>query len=144
MGIVAIIILLPWGMRGLGYYVDNTGGEIGRLAAGKRMFLCVKKSLFIHIFGPSTVSRRRECVYTYASLTKDPSACELLMPSDYGFSCLGEVEGKLFSGEPCYYSAVRKDVYCNTKYSEGELSIDNPQIENVVITNAKICKNGVT
>ena len=78
MGIVAII-LLSWGMRGLGYYVDNTGGN-RKTGCWQRMFLCVKKSLFIHIFWPSTVSRRREYVYTYASLTKDPSACELLMP----------------------------------------------------------------
>jgi hypothetical protein len=28
-------------------------------------------------------------VYEYAKLTKDPSACELLMPSSYGLSCVG-------------------------------------------------------
>ncbi len=30
------------------------------------------------------------CIHTYASLTKDPSACALLMPSSYGLSCVGE------------------------------------------------------
>jgi len=32
------------------------------------------------------------CVRKYAELTKDPSACELLMPSNYGWSCLGAAE----------------------------------------------------
>ena len=109
MGIVAIIILLPWGMRGLGYYVDNTGGEIGRLAAGKKdVSLCKKIIVYSHFFGPSTVSRRRECVYTYASLTKDPSACELLMPSSYGLSCVGAAENHQL---PCNTDVKPYSVY---------------------------------
>ncbi|MBU1123124.1 hypothetical protein KJ652_00875 [Patescibacteria group bacterium] len=79
---------------------------------------------------PTTYELQMRCVYKYASLTKDPSACELLMPSDYGWSCLGAVEEKLFLGDPCYYSTVRNRVYCNRKYSEGELTIEDPQMDN--------------
>jgi len=90
MTIVLILFLYPWVLRGLGYYVDNTGGEIGRLAAEKGdVSLCQKIVVYSHFFGPPTMSRRGECVYTYAELTKDPSACELLMPSSYGLSCVG-------------------------------------------------------
>lgn len=38
---------------------------------------------------PSTYQLQRSCIYTYAKLTQDPAACELLMPSEYGMSCLG-------------------------------------------------------
>ncbi|HIH22616.1 TPA: hypothetical protein HA238_02725 [Candidatus Micrarchaeota archaeon] len=38
---------------------------------------------------PTTYELQMECVYEYASLTLDPLACELLLPSDYGWSCLG-------------------------------------------------------
>lgn len=87
------LLLFPWFLRGLGYYVDSTGGEIGRLAAEKHdVTLCKRIIVYSHLFGPPTMSRRGECVYTYAELTKDPSACELLMPSSYGWDCLGQAE----------------------------------------------------
>ncbi len=41
---------------------------------------------------PSTGEQRSGCIYDYAKLTKDPSACELLMPSSYGWDCLGQAE----------------------------------------------------
>lgn len=90
-----VLIVCPWVLRGLGYYVDNTGGEIGRLAAEKHdVTLCENIVVYSHIFGPPTMSRRGECVYTYAELTKDPSACELLMPSSYGLSCVGGAQSE--------------------------------------------------
>lgn len=42
--------------------------------------------------GPSLDSRRKSCVRELAEITHDPSVCELLMPSDYGWSCLGVAE----------------------------------------------------
>ncbi|MBU0458066.1 hypothetical protein KJ652_06555 [Patescibacteria group bacterium] len=38
---------------------------------------------------PTTYEMQMRCVREYASLTKDPTACELLLPSSYGWSCLG-------------------------------------------------------
>lgn len=37
---------------------------------------------------PSEAEQQALCVYEYAKLTKDPSACELLLPSSYGWDCL--------------------------------------------------------
>jgi hypothetical protein len=39
----------------------------------------------------NTYNEVRYCVYTYAKLTQDPTACELLMPSEYGVRCIAEV-----------------------------------------------------
>lgn len=36
--------------------------------------------------------QRALCIHEYAELTKDPFACELLMPSSYGLSCVGGAE----------------------------------------------------
>ncbi len=41
---------------------------------------------------PPIEESRFACVREYAKLTKNPSACELLMPSDYGWDCLGAAE----------------------------------------------------
>ena len=85
---------------------------------------------FIPIDRPTTGELRRLCVYKVAKFSQDPSACELLLPSDYGWSCLGAVEEKLFSGRLCTRSGALDHpvVYCNRE-SEGELTIDRPQIE---------------
>jgi len=45
--------------------------------------------IFIEIMSPSQAEQQALCVFEYAKITKDPSACELLMPSSYGWSCLG-------------------------------------------------------
>ena len=45
-----------------------------------------------HIFSPTAGEQRSNCVYEYAKLSKDPTACELLLPSRYGWSCLGASE----------------------------------------------------
>lgn len=42
-----------------------------------------------HFLSPSGGEQRANCIYEYAKLIKDPSACELLMPSRYGLSCVG-------------------------------------------------------
>ncbi|MDO8468339.1 MAG: hypothetical protein Q7S29_01100 [Candidatus Peribacter sp.] len=40
---------------------------------------------------PTTYEMQMRCVREYAKLTRDPSACELLMPSEYGLSCINDV-----------------------------------------------------
>src|SRR3989344_4294718 len=37
--------------------------------------------------GPTIGSKRSLCVYKVAQIKKDPSVCELLMPSRYGLDC---------------------------------------------------------
>ncbi len=88
--IALALFVYPWVLRGLGYYVDNTGGEVAEIAAQKKdVSLCKKITVYARFMGPTAGSRTRECIYTYAELTKDPSVCELLMPSSYGLSCVG-------------------------------------------------------
>jgi len=50
---------------------------------------------------PSTYELQMRCVYVYASLKKHPDACKLLLPSEYGLSCLSTVGGKLKTGYGC-------------------------------------------
>lgn len=45
--------------------------------------------LYLEIMAPSQAEQRALCVHEYAKIAKDPSACELLMPSSYGLSCVG-------------------------------------------------------
>ena len=115
-----------------GYYVNMPGWKMGQIAAEKESVEeceLLRKTWYFGGFDSGDM-HRSECIHTYASLTLDPTACELLLPSDYGWSCLGAVEEKLFVGDPCYYSPVRDDVYCNKNYSEGELTIEHPQMDN--------------
>ena len=90
---------------------------------------------------PTTYELQMECVYEYASLTLDPTACELLLPSDYGWSCLGEVASSLFNGKPCRYSEPQDNLYCNKNFSEGELTIDHPQVDNCDLYNRSDLKD---
>ncbi|MBU0458068.1 hypothetical protein KJ652_06565 [Patescibacteria group bacterium] len=118
----------------LGYSVADSMHDAEQLAQifvdeGKSANNCLKIIRFFPNYPPLGVIQSG-CIHEYASLTKDPSACELLLPSSYGWSCLGAVEEKLFLGDPCYYSTVRNRVYCNRKYSEGELTIEDPQMNN--------------
>ncbi len=53
---------------------------------------------------PTTDELQARCIRVYARLTKDPSACELLMPSSYGLSCVGAAE----DSEPCVMLADGK------------------------------------
>lgn len=50
--------------------------------------------LIWHGIGQQAGEAQAECIYKYASLAKDPSACELLMPSSYGLSCVGGAESE--------------------------------------------------
>ncbi len=122
--IILALFLYPWVLRSIGYYVDNTGGEVAEIAAQKKdVSLCKKIIVYARFMGPTAGSRTRECIYTYAELTKDPSACELLMPSDYGWSCLGGVESKLYEGYGC--GNTNELINCT-----GDIHIPNRGIEN--------------
>lgn len=53
-------------------------------------------------FRPTTRELREQCVREYAKLTSDPTACELLLPSEYGLACISnlwpEVSGHVACG----------------------------------------------
>ncbi|MBU0766191.1 hypothetical protein KKF55_00160 [Patescibacteria group bacterium] len=117
----------------IGYHPDAIGKELAQklVQNGDDVKECMQIIHPLpHLLSPSDGEQRSNCVYEYASLTKDPTACELLLPSDYGWSCLGTISGKLFAGRLCTRSGALDHikVYCN-RDSEGELTIDRPQIE---------------
>lgn len=115
----------------LGYVVDMDSTELAEKIAQENGNAehCFDLRYSLPNIGPSLGEAQAHCVYKVAELTKDATACELLMPSDYGFSCLGAVDGKLFLGNPCSYSQSQDILYCNPIYSMSELTINNPQID---------------
>jgi hypothetical protein len=60
---------------------------------------------------PQAGELRALCIYQYAQLKKDPSACELLMPSSYGRSCLGETIASIAAPAVCNI-IENGDIYC--------------------------------
>lgn len=100
--LIAVILIFPWIAPVFGYYIDYPGWEVGKIAAAKRdPSLCSRIFVFSHIFGPPTESRRSECIDRYASITSDPSVCELLLPSEYGLSCISNLWPEVSDHEPC-------------------------------------------
>lgn len=90
------MIVLTYLERFMGYYPGNPGWEVAEIAAanGKSVEECARIIGVPWIgMGPSTTEQRRNCIHEYAELTKDPSVCELLMPSWYGLSCVGGARG---------------------------------------------------
>lgn len=47
--------------------------------------------IWFEILSPTQAEQRALCIFEYAKLTSDPSACELLMPGEYGLSCINDV-----------------------------------------------------
>lgn len=94
-GFLAILLIfaIPVVQKLLGYYPGLPGWEMAEIAVkGKNVELCNRITSLpwdIIALGPTLDERKVSCIYKYASLAKDPSACELLMPSSYGLSCVG-------------------------------------------------------
>lgn len=89
------LIFAPLTLYILGYYPDAIGDDVAEklVSNGLPVTECRKIiHTMPHLFSPSDGEQRASCIHTYASLTKDPSACALLMPSSYGWSCLGAAE----------------------------------------------------
>jgi hypothetical protein len=49
---------------------------------------------------PTTQELKTSCVYKYAQLAKDPTACELLMPSEYGLACISNTVTDAYNNRP--------------------------------------------
>ena len=74
---------------------------------------------------PTQAEQQALCVFEYAKFTKDPSACELLMPSSYGLYCIGAAEESL----PCDVTSVKYSVYWrdgDIEHTEGVKSCMQP------------------
>jgi hypothetical protein len=49
-------------------------------------------------FRPTTRSLREQCVKEFAAQAQNPSACDLLMPSEYGLSCINDAIAQGYKG----------------------------------------------
>lgn len=96
--LLALIILIfvpvwvPIVLQLAGFYVNQPGWKVAEVAAkNKDVKLCSKIWImpWKAAFSPSSFDQMETCIHEYASITHDPTVCELLMPSDYGWSCLG-------------------------------------------------------
>src|SRR3989344_9602746 len=115
----------------IGYHPDAIGKELAEELAAENG--SPKECLQIihplpHPFSPSDKEQRANCIYEYASLTKDPTACELLMPSSYGISCLGGAMNflpcKIYSKEEIRWSDGNSGF--QTTLQECVDSVDSP------------------
>lgn len=105
--------------RVLGYFPGGHFPTIAKYAAEKKDVRLCRRIVDLPwptVGGPSVTDARLSCIHEYASLTKDPRACELLLPSDYGKSCLGTARK---NGEPCSIN-YNRDVswWINSPYDQ--------------------------
>jgi len=108
--VILVLLLLGRGiaLQMMGYPVDIPPSDLAEAIAseGGDPLLCRRLQQTVPTMGPSLTEKRMLCFYLLAQRLKDPSVCELLMPSEYGFSCIGTARVK----EPCgfgYYANPR-------------------------------------
>lgn len=124
--VIAIIFIplwLPLGLRLMGYYVDTSGAIVGKRIAEKGGSVQECHHILVmpwNVLSPPTADQRRTCIHTYAGLKKDPSACELLMPSSYGMSCIGVAEN---SQMPCNTNVKPYSVYWRDDEKENTVHV---------------------
>jgi hypothetical protein len=101
----------------IGYHPDAIGIELAPLLVehGKSVEECTQIIHPIpHPFSPSAREQQANCIHRYATLKKDPSACELLMPSSYGLSCVGAARKFL----PCLFDDQKNVIWNDGEYHE--------------------------
>ena len=114
--VLTLLLVLILGYTGMHlFYYEHTGSP--ELLAQKLVAQnrepdgCFLFRTFDIWFRPTTYELQMRCVREYASLTKDPTACELLLPSDYGWSCVGAAREK---GGPCTIDYGRSVMWSDT------------------------------
>ncbi|MFA5800364.1 MAG: hypothetical protein WC840_05415 [Candidatus Peribacteraceae bacterium] len=114
---LAILVFLPLWLplvsRAFGIYIDEPGWYVAKIAVERGKPVSVCRRIFTtpwNILSPPTDDQGDSCVYDFARLTQDPTACELLMPSEYGWSCLGAVKSELWKGLGC--GSTKENINC--------------------------------
>ena len=91
--VILVLLLLGRGiaLQMMGYPVDIPPSDLAEAIAseGGDPLLCRRLQQTVPTMGPSLTEKRMLCFYLLAQKLKDPNVCELLMPSEYGWSCLG-------------------------------------------------------
>ncbi len=121
---VVYLFLAPMVVWLAGYYPDTPGLQTAQqiIARQRPASDCFKLVHTLpHLLAPTLGEQQALCVYKYAELTKDPSACELLMPSTYGNSCVGAAENHQL---PCNTDVKERSVFWTEDNVEHLLSVD--------------------
>ncbi len=113
----------------LGYYFtsDEKALALYLVNTGKDMSACNGLTYFEPL-SPAPWEKRLDCKLEYVRIAQNPSLCEKLLPNEFGLACLNEVGGLFLGNIPCNQFDGENRLYCNAAYSEGELTIENPQI----------------
>ena len=106
--VILVLLLLGRGiaLQMMGYPVDIPPSDLAEAIAseGGDPLLCRRLQQTVPTMGPSLTEKRMLCFYLLAQKLKDPSVCELLMPSEYGWSCLGAATEK----QPCLFDFAQE------------------------------------
>ncbi|OIO53201.1 hypothetical protein AUJ46_05665 [Candidatus Peregrinibacteria bacterium CG1_02_54_53] len=142
---IFFILTIPFVLLGngalwiLGYEVTNDAQKIAALIVENQEDPqeCFDIRFFSNVFGPTVASVQNTCVYEYASLTQDPSACELLMPGEYGFSCIGAAETRERTCTIAFNRIVEWGSYLNGTHQRA--TIDECRNGNITSAIGKKC-----
>lgn len=94
---------MPLLLQLAGFYVNQPGWKVAEIAAKKHNVKICKKIWIMPwraAFSPSSFDQMETCIHEYAKLAKDPAACELLMPSNYGLGCINQSFDDVLTNNP--------------------------------------------
>lgn len=102
-----VVIIRSAVLQVAGYDVDKDPKDLAQeiFEEGGSVTRCINLQWSLPAIGPTLDNQRSRCVLEYADIAKDPKACELIMPSNYGLSCVGAAE----DFEPCVMLADDKE-----------------------------------
>jgi len=124
MAAVCIFFATPILLTLLGYKVNASVTETAKIGAEKHKVAECDRIISYGLFGPPSGEVRRMCIRKYAEITQDPTACELLMPSNYGWDCLGTVASLLNTGFGCS-SYASGEIYCSSGVRGRNIGVDD-------------------
>lgn len=116
--VIAAIVVLYAGtnfvLSMLGYYPDGLGWRVAKQIAqtSRDPHDCFKIiHLIPHVMAPSEGEQRGLCVYELAEITKDPTVCELLLPSEYGLACTSNIWPGIADGINCAFEKNDRSIF---------------------------------
>lgn len=88
------VLALNRKISGFGYYVTSDDKALAEYLVNKgRDISECNKLIHFEPFAPSPWEKRLDCKIHYARISKNPAVCEGLMPSSFGWRCLGAAMG---------------------------------------------------
>lgn len=114
-------------LKAMGYYVGQSSSDLVNYLVEHQLPAseCLKfRYPAPWGFGPTQGDQQSTCIYLTATKEKDPSGCELLMPSEYGWTCLGEVASELTKNSGCS-DFKNKAIYCSSGLQGTNIGIEN-------------------